>query len=291
MKIFIAGASGLVGSNCLHYFKQKQLDVIGSYYSYATNDTVYFDTLDIGNSNNFDIQKFNPDVIVHCGALTHVDYCETHIEESYTKTVQSTIQLATIAKTLGASFVYISTDYVFDGRHGPYHEEDEVHPLSIYAKHKLEAEQYVLANCLNPLVLRVTNVYGKEQRNKNFVSRIIEQCQQKQALTLKLPTDQYATPVDALDIAKCMYLLLHDKKTGIYHISATEFLNRVELANIVLSYFKDANYEMIACSTEELQQPAKRPLLGGLKNEKFMHEYPSFVFNTVANFVQHNIAS
>lgn len=78
--------------------------------------------------------------------------------------------------------VYISTDYVFDGQHGPYQEADAVRPLSIYAKHKLEAEQLVIQASPENLVLRVTNVYGHEERNKNFVSRIVQQCVAGQSL-------------------------------------------------------------------------------------------------------------
>ena len=93
MKIFISGASGLVGGNCLKHFTEMGCTVVGSYFSYPTTDTVFYDTLVPGNQLNFNIVAFAPDVIVHCGALTHVDYCETHPEESYEKTVQSTKNL------------------------------------------------------------------------------------------------------------------------------------------------------------------------------------------------------
>ena len=139
MRIFISGASGLVGGNCLKHFQEKQCDVVGSHLSFPTENTVYFNTLHLKDKNNFDLLQFHPEIIIHCGALTHVDYCEAHIEESYEKTVSSTQNLIQIAKQLQAQLVYISTDYVFDGEHGPYRENDKVNPLSIYAKHKLEA--------------------------------------------------------------------------------------------------------------------------------------------------------
>ena len=63
---------------------------------------------------------------MHCGALTHVDYCEENVEESFQKTVQSTINLVALATKLNSKFVFISTDYVFDGKAGPYKENDEV---------------------------------------------------------------------------------------------------------------------------------------------------------------------
>jgi len=286
MKVFIAGASGLVGSNCKKHFTEQGWEVVGSHFSYKRPDTVYYNTLEPGDTNNFDITSFAPDVIVHCGALTHVDKCEQEPELSYTQTVQSTINLVAVAKKCNARFVYISTDYVFDGTDGPYTEDAPVNPLSVYGKHKLEAEQHAINEIPDTLVLRVTNVYGHEARGKNFVARIVQQCIDKQKLTLKLPYDQYACPTNAWDIARCMYLLLRDDKNGIYHIGGTDYTNRVQLALRVLQYFPDAEYDLIPMNTEELNQPAARPLIGGFITAKFNKEYPDFLFGNVDSFLK-----
>jgi len=285
MKVFIAGASGLVGSNCMKHFMEQGWEVTGSFFSYATDNTVFFNTLEPAHPDNFDVAGYHPDVIVHCGALTHVDYCETHEEESYQKTVQSTKNLIELARKCSARFVYISTDYVFDGLNGPYTEDAAVNPLSVYARHKLEAEQMALHELPGTLVLRITNVYGDEERGKNFIARIVEQCRNNQKLTLKLPYDQFATPTNAWDIARAMFVLLRDGKNGIYHICSSDFMNRVELALRVLQYFPGAQYELTPASTEELNQPAKRPLIGGFVKRKFSEEYADFLFGTVDSYL------
>ncbi len=289
MKIFISGASGLVGGNCHKYFLEQGAEVLGTYFSFPAENTQYFNSLDLADEKNADVKSFNPDVIVHCGALTHVDYCEDHEEESYQKTVQSTINLLQLAKECDARFVYISTDYVFDGIDGPYKEEDFFNPLGIYAEHKLLGEDTVRASGISYLILRITNVYGDEIRNKNFVSRIIEQCKDGQELMLKLPIDQYATPVNALDVAKSMWLLLNDEKEGEYHIASTDYMNRIELALRVLKYFPEAKYELIPTLTEDLNQPAARPLTAGLLTEKFSIEYPTFLFSNVDDYVKSKV--
>ena len=276
----------MVGSNCLRHFTEQGWEAVGSYYSFETDDTVFYDTLNPDHPNNFDVSEFAPDVIVHCGALTHVDYCETHEQESYEKTVQSTINLIKLANDCKARLVYISTDYVFDGKDGPYKEDAQVNPISVYARHKLEAEQIVMRDIPAPLVLRVTNVYGDELRGKNFVARIIDQCRNNQKLTLKLPYDQYASPANAWDIARTMYLLLRDGKQGIYNIGGTDYMNRVELALRVLSYFPGAQYDLIPVSTEDLKQPAARPLLGGFIKMKFSNEYPEFLFGNIDSYLK-----
>src|ERR1039457_2059458 len=98
---------------------------------------------------------------VNCSKLLghHVDYCEQHPEESYTKTLTSTKNIIKIAEKFKASIIYISTDYVFDGKSGPYDESATVNPISTYASHKLEAEQLVVNQSDHNLILRVTNVY------------------------------------------------------------------------------------------------------------------------------------
>lgn len=289
MKILIIGASGLVGGNCLEHFRKcKGFEATGTYYSYKTANTTFFDTLNPANPANFDVENFSPDVIVHCGALTHVDYCETHEDESYEKTVVAFSNTLKLAKKLKSKIVYISTDYVFDGVSGPYEEDAVQNPLSVYARHKAKAEK-LARSYKNHLVLRITNVYGNEERNKNFVSRIVEQAAEGKHLTLTLPYDQYATPVNAYDIARALELLLIDDKTGVYHIASTDFLNRVELALRVLKYFPDATYDLKAISTEELNQPAARPLIGGLITRKFSAEYPEFLFTNVDDFVKTKI--
>lgn len=285
MKVFISGASGLLGGNCLQYFTEMGWQVVGSHLSYETPKTVFYNTLEPNHPDNFDVAGFNPDVIVHCGALTHVDYCEEHPEESYEKTVTSTKNLIALSKACNAKFVFISTDYVFDGKDGPYKEDAPVNPLSIYGKHKLEAEQLALSELNNTLVLRITNVYGKEIRNKNFIARIIEQCEEGKKLTLKLPFDQFASPTNAWDIAGAMYLLLKDGKSGVYHIGGSDFMNRVELAQRVLSYYPNATYDLIPVSTEALNQPAARPLVGGFVKMKFAREYPEYLFGTIDQYL------
>jgi dTDP-4-dehydrorhamnose reductase len=285
MKVFIIGASGLVGSNCLRYFSDQGWDCVGTYFSYEADNTVYFDTLSLDNENNFDVHSFRPDIIVHCGALTHVDYCEQHPDESYEKTVVSTQNIISLAAELNAKMVFISTDYIFDGENGPYDESASFNPLSVYGRHKLEAEQLVSAANSQNIVLRITNVYGDEERGKNFVARIISQIFEQKRLTLRLALDQYATPINAFDIARCLFLLLNDRKSGVYNIAGTDYMNRVQLALTILKYFPDASYDLIPQTTEEIQAPAPRPLQGGLKNKKFMAEYPDFRFSTVDDYV------
>ncbi|MGZ5244653.1 MAG: sugar nucleotide-binding protein, partial [Bacteroidia bacterium] len=144
MRFLIIGASGLVGGNALRFLKeQHDVEVLGTHFSFATPETHFFDTLNLDNPENYPIANFKPTHILHAGALTHVDYCEEHPEESYMQTVQSTINVLQLAKAFSAKLIYVSTDYVFDGKAGPYDEEAIPNPINVYGKHKLEAEQLI----------------------------------------------------------------------------------------------------------------------------------------------------
>ncbi len=290
MKILIIGASGLVGGNCLRYLSTQNHDCIGTYFSYPAKDTVYYDTLNIENPDNFDLDAFAPEVIIHCGALTHVDYCEQHPEESERLTVQSTQNVIEIARKFSTKLIFISTDYIFDGENGPYDEEAIANPISVYGQHKWEAEELIKKSNLHHIILRITNVYGDEERGKNFVARIIEQATKGQHLTLKLPVDQYATPINAHDIARAINLLLKADEQGIYNIASTDYMNRVQLALRILKYFPKASYDLIPLTTQEMNPPAARPLQGGLKSNKFLSKYPNFLFSTVDEYVSEKVS-
>jgi dTDP-4-dehydrorhamnose reductase len=261
------------------------MEVLGTHLNYQTRDTQFFDTLNPDNPANYDLAGFAPSHILHAGALTHVDYCEEHEEESYKQTVESTKNVLAIAQRLKAKLIYISTDYVFDGKEGPYDEDAGVNPISVYGRHKLEAEKLVRNASPANLILRITNVYGAEPRGKNFVARIIKAAVEGTETEYKLPLDQYATPINAWDVARAMYLLCKDGHGGIFNIASTDYINRVQLAGKVLSYFKGSKIKITPCLTSELGQPAPRPLQGGLKTEKFDKLYPFFNPSSLDNYL------
>lgn len=285
MKILVIGASGLVGSHCMRYLKEKEISVIGTHRNFEQIDTFYFDPL---NKNCFDflnINHFSPDVIIHCGALTHVDYCEDHQNDSFNQTVESTRRIVDYCTQNRIKLVYISTDYVFDGINGPYFESAEVNPINVYGKHKLAAEELV-KKLEKYLIVRITNVYGEEARSKNFISSLVSLIKSNEERILKLPFDQYATPTYAGDIAKMIYLLLAEKKVGVFNLASTDFYSRFQLALKVKSFYPDSNNLKIEpISTKVLNQKARRPLNGGLLNVKFLNQFPDFEFTNIDKFI------
>jgi dTDP-4-dehydrorhamnose reductase len=285
MVAFIIGASGLVGSHCLSVFKDNGWDVVGTHLNFKTDSTVAFDFSQEDLDDFFRKSNFKPDVIIHCAALTNVDFCENNIDASYEGTVLPTIKIVDYCERNNVKLAFISTDYVFDGKSGPYREDDTVNPLNVYGKHKLACEDLV-SKLDQHLILRITNVYGEESRSKNFIARLIDDANNKVVKELKLPYDQFATPIYAGDIARMTFLLTKDNKKGIFHLASTDYFNRFQLANKVLSYFKDTEtIKIVPVKTSNANQVALRPLYGGLLNIKFIEEYPEFTFENVDSFM------
>lgn len=284
MKVFIVGASGLVGSHCLSVFKKNGWDVLGTHLNFPTDSTVPFN-FQTDDLNQFLMDlNFHPDVIIHCAALTNVDYCESNIDESYEKTVVPTSKIVEYCQNKQVCLAYISTDYVFDGESGPYIEGSATQPINVYGKHKLACEEMV-STLDNHLILRITNVYGEEERSKNFISRLIDDLNNNVQKDLSLPYDQFATPIYAGDIARMILRLVVDGKKGIYHFSGTDYYNRFQLATKVLSYFENGMLSIKPIKTLNSNQAALRPLNGGLLNTKFINEYPEFTFENVDSFI------
>lgn len=285
-RVFITGGSGLVGGQCAIAFRAAGWEVVATHCSYPTPSTVFFDCAN-PTSNDFDVHSFGPNVIVHCAALTNVDECEKSPEASRIQNVTATQHVAALAKACGAQLVFMSTDYVFDGAAGPYSEDAVPSPLSVYGQHKLDSEAIALAASTS-IVLRITNVYGEEPRGKNFVARIAANAQKSingEPMTLKLPSDQIATPVDAADVAAVALMLVTDCKSGIYHVGGSEYVSRVQLAATILSHVKGHNATIAPTPTSALNQAAPRPLKGGLVSLRLQAEYPLFTFRTAGSFL------
>lgn len=290
MKILIIGASGLVGGSIYKYLvNSTDWEIIGTYNNFQVEPFVFFDASARKSWSSFILNE-GWDIIIHTGALTNVDRCEEDSELSYRLTVKSVENLSLFASEIGAKLIYTSTDYVFDGECGPYTEKDIPNPINIYGTHKLKSEELITKSLTNYLIVRITNVYGDEIREKNFLSRVITQIKSNLDFNISAPHDQYATPVNALDIAKVILILILDQKSGLYHIASTDYLNRVQFIQKINKYFNDV-LSVNPVTTRELNQLAPRPLLGGLIAKKFLDEYPNFQFSNIDDFIKEKIKS
>jgi dTDP-4-dehydrorhamnose reductase len=276
----------LIGGNC-HRFLQKleNIYVAGTYMTFNVNrdDLIYFNPLD-NRSHSILHQEW--DVVIHTGALTNVDECEEQISDSFIKTVLSTKIIVDSLKDTKTHFIYISTDYVFDGEDGPYAEDANPNPINIYGRHKLMAEEYVRDNIDNHAIVRVTNVFGEEERNKNFLARITQQVNLGAAIKIKVPYDQFTTPVSAYDIAVGIYTIVQHRATGIFHVAEQDYWSRYEIAMKAVECFGRDKINVTPVTTKSLGQKAARPLLGGLLNNRIQALNPQYCYTDIDTYLQ-----
>ena len=184
--------------------------------------------------------------------------------------------LAKAAKNI--PFAFYSTDYVFDGTAGPYAETDEPNALSVYGQTKLDGERAILDAHPNALVLRTTTVYGPDPQSKNFLyalRRVINA-----GNTMRVPTDQLATPTHVEDLAAAAIALFSDRRTGIFHIAGPSFLSRYDFSLLACEILGLPTSHVQPLTTPELNQKAARPLLGGLRIDKLRATLPSLTMRS-----------
>lgn len=218
------------------------------------------------------ISDARPDCVIHTAAFTDVDGCEEEREEAWKVNVQGTENVAISCRTLDIKMIHLSTDYVFDGKSGPYSEEDDPHPMSFYGKIKLESEKVVQEHLENFIIARTMVLYGYSPKVRhNFVTWLVEKLGHRERVTIV--EDQYGNPTLADDLAKALLTIFERDGCGIYHTAGKDWLNRYDFAVSVAKVFQLDRSLIGRTTTDCLNQAAPRPLKSGLKSDKILHEF------------------
>jgi len=268
-RALIISATGLVGSALYKVFTQKEYPLWGTYRHLKDNNLLYVDITNKESLNDIFV-KIKPQVVILTAALTNVDYCEEHPEDAWQINVAGTENVVRLCKEYQAKLFFFSSDYIFDGRNGPYSEEDLPSPISYYGRTKLEAEQIIKNLLQDYLIIRTTVVYGKEKLGKNFVIRFVNNLRKQEKI--EVPTDQIGSPTYALNLAEATEELLRRNKVGIYNITGSDLIDRYNFALEICRVFKLNRDLIVPLNSKELNQNAKRPLKAGLKIDKAKNE-------------------
>ena len=168
MKILITGSNGLLGQKIVRQLSNaSKLNYLATSQGENRNTScpsTHYCSLDITNAVEVSktISNYSPDYIIHTAAITNVDYCELNTAECEKVNVTGTKNLFDAAKKNGTHFLFLSTDFVFDGKKGNYKETDKPNPLSVYAKSKLEGELILMnSNYSNWSIARTIIVFGE----------------------------------------------------------------------------------------------------------------------------------
>ncbi len=264
MKILVTGANGLLGQKlCLLLDKDPQVKLVAT----ARNKLNYslsratFATLDVTNYESVVnvFTQIKPDVVIHTAAMTQVDQCEIERELCWLSNVSSVDYIIKACEKTGAHLIHISTDFIFDGTHGPLDENEKPNPLSYYGQSKLEGELLVQKSKLNWTILRTVLVYGvmKDMSRSNIVLWVKKNLEEGKSINVV--NDQWRTPTLAEDLAMGSMLAAKKKATGIFNISGEEMLTPYDIAIRTANFFKLDKSLIKETDSTKFTQPAKRP--------------------------------
>lgn len=222
MKVVVTGAKGQLGMDLVNLLASKRYDV----YGYGRNE------LDVTNFHQVKqvISEVKPDVVIHAAAYTKVDQAESEPDQAFLINAYGTRNVAVASEEVGAKLVYISTDYVFDGKATiPYNEFAPTNPQSVYGKSKLAGEQFVRDLHSKFFIVRTSWVYGKH--GNNFVKTMLNLSQERDELMVV--HDQIGCPTYAVDLANYILELIRTEKYGVYHISNSGHCSWYEFAKAI----------------------------------------------------------
>lgn len=282
-KLLVTGSNGLLGQKIIYQLLSKpeefEVHATGRGENRLVQKKGYtYHSADLSNDKEVNglIQKVKPDVVIHAAAMTNVDACELNPEEcrkQNTDSVRYIVQsLESIKNSHNPHFILLSTDFIFDGKHGPVDENEMPNPLSIYAQSKLDAEKFVQSSSLDWAIARTVLVYGitDNMSRSNIVLWVKNNLEQNKEISVV--TDQYRTPTLAEDLADGCLRIAKKRATGIYNISGKDFMNIYELARRVAKYFNLNENLIKPAKSEDIKQPAKRPPVTGFIIEKARKE-------------------
>lgn len=278
MKILITGANGFLGATLCGQLLEEGHHVIatgkGECRLPFTNDPMFqFASMDFTNpfSVHDVFNDFRPDAVVHSGANSKPDECELEQWNAYIINVEGTVNLLTNAAEQKSFFVFVSTDFVFDGEIGMYREEDPAEPVNYYGRTKLEAEELVGEYEYGWAIVRTVLVYGKPQTGRSNILTIVKDKLEK-GETYNVVDDQVRTPTYVGDLAAGIVRILEQKAKGIFHLAGEDILTPYEMA-IKAAEFLNLNKTLInRVTAATFTQPAKRPAKTGLNIDKAKRE-------------------
>lgn len=249
MKVLVLGAAGQVGGHLLA--------ALGKHDARGTRRA----DADLRDRAALDraVRDFHPDAVICAAGLADVDLCEDRPGEAYAANIDGARNAAEAAR--GRRFALFSTDHVFDGKVGPYGEEDAPAPVNVYGRTKLEAERIVLTVHPRALVVRTSLVFAPGDRS--FFTKLL-----RAAAPLSCWTDHVGTPTWGPNLAEAVVELVERDAAGLWHVAGTDALDRHAFARKIAARFGLDASLLRPVPIREAPPRAPRPLRAGLRTDK-----------------------
>jgi len=258
MKFLVTGSAGLIGSQVVTDLVQQNHTVYSCYHN--TKPLQGIPTpLDLSDEIQIiqTLQEIIPDRIIHLAAMTGVDLCETEKELATIINTKATEILARQAVKLNAFFLYVSTDYVFDGINGMKKENDTTNPLGFYGKSKLGGELVLNKLASNWCIARTSTPFGIHSTKKTFPLWVKENLEAKKEIPVLI--DQFTSPTYVPNLSKMLIEITTRQITGILHVSGATRISRYALAELVADKLHLDKSLLIPTKIDTMNWKAQRP--------------------------------
>lgn len=277
MKILVTGSNGLLGQKLVALLQQKQdINLVAT----ARSESVQqirkgeFRLLDVTDKRQVDsvIGAIRPEVIIHTAAMTQVDECETRREACLLNNVSAVEYITEASRAYDIHLVHVSTDFIFDGSHGPLDENARPGPVNFYGESKLAAEKIVQSSNISWSILRTILVYGitNDLSRSNIVLWVKKSLEEGKKISVV--NDQWRTPTLAEDLAMGCYLAAIKKAKGIFNISGKDLMSPYDIAVQTAEFFNLDKSLITPTDSKTFRQPARRPLRTGFIIDKAKKE-------------------
>ena len=281
MRLFVTGVCGQLGHDVVNNSIARGYEAIGSdiqpVYSGVADGSYVTEAsyvqLDITDKDAVlsVIEEIKPDAIIHCAAWTAVDAAEDEENRDKVHAINAlgTQYIADVAKAINAKMLYLSTDYVFDGKGDrPWEPDDKCYaPLNVYGQSKLDGELAVSNTLDKYFIVRIAWVFGLN--GKNFIKTMINVG--KTHDTVRVVNDQIGTPTYTLDLSRLLVDMIETDKYGYYH--ATNEGGYISWYDFCCEFYKQYGLDtkVIPVSTEEYGlSKAARPFNSRLDKSKLL---------------------
>jgi dTDP-4-dehydrorhamnose reductase len=267
-RVLICGSNGLLGQKLsLLLSNNTAYETLNTskHRSFVFDDRLFdYTQLDITQKSDVKslVSSFQPSVIINAAAATDVDWCETHREEAWNVNVVGVENLVETSRKVGARLIHVSTDYVFDGKNGPYAEDAQPHPISYYGKAKLAGENAMRTGGIAYAIVRTIVVYGSGVNvRKNFVLWVMDSL--RAGRRIQCVDDQISNPTHVSDLSQAILKIFETDRCGLYHVCGREKISRYAFAVRIAEIFGLDSSLVDRINSSQRSQPAPRPLVTG----------------------------
>ena len=266
-KILVTGSAGLIGTQIVKDLLDNHKQVY-SCYNKTKPELGIITHLDLTKKDDIvnTMNRIKPDVVIHLGAMTDVELCETETELAKKINTDATEILALESEKYNTFFMYMSTDYVFDGKVGMKKENDEPNPINFYGKSKLDGERVFKKITTPNVIVRTSTPFGIHSKKISFPIWVKKNLELKKEISVVV--NQYTSPSYVPNISKMIIEIMERKITGIIHLAGATKISRYDFA-VQISKIINANKQFLKLTKmDQMDWKAQRPADSSLSVSK-----------------------